>query len=148
MVTRAQLHALAMRLPGTVAATDGIAYGVPSKSRAGGFAWSWKERVHPKQPRLPNDRVLAVRTSTVAARDAMIAHDPACFFTEPHYNNYPAVLVRLDVITVPALRAILEDGWRCVTPKGAATRGARATPAVKRPAKPGAKTAQRRRRTD
>lgn len=148
MVTRAQLHALAMRLPGTVAASDGIAYGVPSKARAGGFAWSWKERVHPKQPRLPNERVLAVRTSTVAARDAMIAHDPACFFTEPHYNNYPAVLVRLDVITVPALRAILEDGWRCVAPKGAVAAG----PAVKRPTKAArktaAKTAQRRRRTD
>ena len=32
----------------------------------------------------------------------LIASDPEKFFTEPHYNGFPAVLVRLAAIDTPS----------------------------------------------
>ena len=42
--------------------------------------------------------MFAVRVSGEEEKQALIAADPEKFFTEPHYNGYPAVLVRLDAI--------------------------------------------------
>ena len=42
----------------------------------------------------------------------LIAADPEKFFTEPHYNGYPAVLVRLDAIDDDELTELLTDAWR------------------------------------
>ena len=94
-------------------------FSVEVKGKAKGFAWDWKERIHPKKPRVPNPGVLAVRVENVAQRDLMIAAKPKKFFTEPHYAGFPAVLVRLDVVTIPELRILLKEGWRCMAPKGA-----------------------------
>jgi len=43
--------------------------------------------------------------------------DEAKFFTEPHYNGYPAVLVRIPAIEVDVLETVLTDAWRCRVPK-------------------------------
>ena len=42
--------------------------------------------------------MLAVRVLDQADKAALIASDEAVFFTEPHYNGFPAVLVRLPEI--------------------------------------------------
>jgi len=47
---------------------------------------------------VPNPEVLAVRVASLAEKDELIAADPEKFFTEPHYNGFPAVLVRLPAI--------------------------------------------------
>ena len=39
------------------------------------------------------------------------------FFTEPHYNGYPAVLVRLAEVNAADLRQLLTDAWRCAAPR-------------------------------
>ena len=41
--------------------------------------------------------------------------DPEKFFTEPHYEGFPAVLVRLVAID-EIERELLIDGWRCQAP--------------------------------
>jgi hypothetical protein len=46
----------------------------------------------------------------------MIAAEPRKFFTEPHYNGFPAVLVRLAEVSVADLRTVLEEAWRCQAP--------------------------------
>jgi len=43
--------------------------------------------------------------------------DSKKFFTEPHYNGFPAVLVRLAAMTVPELRPLIKEAWRCQAPK-------------------------------
>ena len=50
-------------------------------------------------------------------RDLMVRHDPDRFFTEPHYEGFPAVLVRLPRITVTQLRPLLEAAWRIRAPR-------------------------------
>jgi len=48
-------------------------------------------------------------------RDALIADDPRTYYVKPHYENYPAVLVRLAQIEREALRDLLQSAWRTVT---------------------------------
>jgi hypothetical protein len=78
--------------------------------------WVWQERLEPKKPRKQNPGVLAVRVANLSQKDLMIAADPVKFFTEPHYNGFPAVLVRLDAVTVADLRMLITEAWRCQAP--------------------------------
>ena len=39
------------------------------------------------------------------------------FFTEPHYNGFPAVLVRLPAVGLEQLEELIIDAWRCQAPR-------------------------------
>jgi hypothetical protein len=71
------------------------------------------ERVEPKKPRVPRDDVLAVRMANQAEKEMLLRSDPEKFFTEPHYNGFPAILVRLPAVDVDELAEMLTDAWRC-----------------------------------
>jgi len=42
------------------------------------------------------------------------------YFTTPHFDGYPAVLVRLAEIGVPELEELLTDAWLAQAPKSLA----------------------------
>jgi hypothetical protein len=131
MASVAELRRLALALPGAHARPANapqLAFGVvDGKGKDRGFAWSWMERIAPKKPRVANRGVLAILTPNVDDKDMLIAGDPDVFFTEPHYNGFPAVLVRLDQITLPVLRKLLTDAHaKLVTPKPVKARAKRA----------------------
>lgn len=90
---------------------------MPDKGKLKGFAWTWNERIEPKKPRVPNPEVLAVRVASLAEKEALLAADPAKFFTEPHYNGFPAVLIRLAAIDADELAELITDAWRCQAPR-------------------------------
>ena len=114
MATQAHVRRVALALPGASESTTDFAFSVLVKGKPKGIAWVWKERVDPKRPRVPNPAVLAVRVANLAQKDLMIATEPAKYFTEPHYNGYPAVLVRLAAVRVPELRILLQEAAACV----------------------------------
>ncbi len=116
MATQADVRRIALSLPETEEGKDRFAFSVPSKGTLKGFVWVWMERVVPKKPRVPNPGVLAVRVANNAQKDLIIASDSKKFFTEPHYNGYPAVLVRLKAVTVADLKVLLAEAWRCQAP--------------------------------
>ena len=122
MATQADVRRIARSLPATVEGKDRFAFSVRIKDKLKGFAWVWMERIDPRKARVANPGVLAVRTSSVAERDAMVAAEPTKYFTEPHYAGFPAVLVRLKAVRVAELRQVLTDGWRCQAPKDLAGR--------------------------
>jgi hypothetical protein len=107
-------------LRGTKAGRDHFAFSVPNKGKLKGFAWVWMERVTPKKPRVPNPNVIAVRVANVGQKSALLSAEPKKFFTEPHYDGFPAVLVRLDAVTAADLKVLLAEAWRCMAPPGAA----------------------------
>jgi hypothetical protein len=113
MATEEDVRRLALALPGAHASESDFAFHVVVKGKPKGFAWAWKERVDPKKPRVANHRVLAVRVASLDDKEALIAAAPAKFFTEPHYNGFPAVLVRLAKVRVPELRSLLAEAHRC-----------------------------------
>ena len=47
----------------------------------------------------------------------LFAGDPERFFTEPHYNGFPAVLVRLPKVTRTQLHKLIVDAWLCQAPR-------------------------------
>jgi hypothetical protein len=49
-------------------------------------------------------------------KQALLSLDPAVFFTEPHHDGYPGVLLRLSAIDVDLLERVLTDAWRCRAP--------------------------------
>ena len=106
-----------MSLPETVEVDGRFAFSVMNKGKAKGYAWVWMERVDPKKARVPQPMVLAVRVANEAEKQELIAADPDKFFTEPHYNGFPAVLIRLAAIGSKELRELLTDAWRCQAPK-------------------------------
>lgn len=116
MATQADVRRIARALPGTEEGQGRFAFAVPVKGKLKQYAWVWKERVEPKKPRVPNPAVLAVRVASLAEKDLMIASEPTKFFTEPHYNGFPAVLVRLKAVSVKELRELLANAWRCQAP--------------------------------
>lgn len=127
MATRADVRRIAMALDGTEELANRFAFEVRGKEgKLRGYAWVWMERVEPKKPRVPNPGVLAVRVANLAQKDLILAAEPTKYFTEPHYNGYPAVLVRLSEVTVADLRPLLQEAWACVSvapkPRAPATR--------------------------
>ncbi len=117
MATQADVRRIALSLPAAEEAADHFAFSVRSGAKSKGFAWVWLERVAPRKARVPNPGVIGVRVANVAQRDLMIAAEPAKFFTEPHYNGFPAVLVRLDAVSVADLEVLIPAAWRCQAPR-------------------------------
>jgi hypothetical protein len=116
MANQDDVRRIALSLPGTREGKDRFAFSVENKGKEKGFAWVWLERVEPKKPRVPRTDVLAVRVRDQAEKAALLAGDPERFFTEPHYNGFPAVLVRLPKVTRAQLQKLIVDAWRCQAP--------------------------------
>jgi hypothetical protein len=104
---------IALSLPEVREGEDHFAFSVGKK----GIAWVWLERPAPKKARVPNPEVLAVRVAGDAAKQELLTADPDKFFTEDHYNGYPAILVRLPAVDAEELRELLTDAWRIQAPK-------------------------------
>jgi hypothetical protein len=111
---------IALALPDTSEAEDHFAFSVLNKGKQKGFVWAWNERIEPKKPRVPRRDVVAIRVADRIDKEALLASDDEKFFTEPHYNGFPAVLVRLPVIDVDELEELIVEAWRCQAPRALA----------------------------
>ena len=115
-LTEEDVRRIALALPGAIEGTDDFAFSVENRGKHKAFLWSWKERVAPKQPRVPRDDVIAVRVVNNEDKQALLASGNEAFFTEPHYNGFPAILVRLAAVDVDDLRELITNAWRCQAP--------------------------------
>ncbi|HWC20760.1 MAG TPA: MmcQ/YjbR family DNA-binding protein [Flexivirga sp.] len=85
-----------------------------------GFVW---ERPLGKKDRAdlgdaaPDGEILGVRVPDEGVKQAFIADDPSIYFTIPHFDGYPAVLVRLDEIDVDELTEVVIEAWLDRAPK-------------------------------
>ena len=51
------------------------------------------------------------------AKEALLADESGVFFTTPHFDGYPAVLVRLDEIALEDLEEVIVEAWLARAPK-------------------------------
>lgn len=65
----------------------------------------------------PDGPILGARVEHLVAKEALLADDPGVFFTTPHFDGYPAVLVRLDEISMQDLEEVIVEAWVCRAPK-------------------------------
>lgn len=117
MAEQSDVRAIALSLPETVEEQGRFAFSVLNRGKRKGISWTWMERIDPKKARVPNHEVIAIRVATESEKEMLLVSDPDKFFTEPHYNGYPAVLVRLAAIERDELRELITDAWRCQAPR-------------------------------
>jgi hypothetical protein len=117
MADQSDVRRIALALPQTSEAPGHFGFSVANKGKQKQFVWAWNERVDPKKPRVPREDVVAIRVSDLEEKDALLASDESKFFTEPHYNGFRAVLVRLAEISEAQLEELIVDAWRCQAPR-------------------------------
>ena len=59
----------------------------------------------------PSGPILGVRTADLEMKEVLLASNPAVYFTTPHFDGYPAVLIRLAKIATKELKAVIEEAW-------------------------------------
>jgi hypothetical protein len=67
----------------------------------------------------PYGEVLMVGVSDLGEKEAVLASDERAYFTVPHYDGYPAVLVRLPFADEVELRELVVEAWVRAAPKRA-----------------------------
>jgi hypothetical protein len=65
----------------------------------------------------PGGPIVAVRTPDLEMKEALLASDPGVYFTTPHFDGYPAVLIRLDKISAKELKDVIVEAWLVRAPK-------------------------------
>jgi hypothetical protein len=90
-----------------------------------GFVWE-RPRRPADLPALgdgaPTGPILGARVEHLIAKEAMLADEPGVFFTTPHFDGYPAVLIRLAEISVEELEEVIVEAWLARAPKRLAQR--------------------------
>jgi hypothetical protein len=96
--------AIGQRFPGVEESTS---YGTPALKVRGKFMCRLRS----------NPDALVVRVIDLADREALLLGEPEVFFSTPHYEDYPIVLVRMDAVDDEQLAELIEDAWRVQAPK-------------------------------
>jgi hypothetical protein len=60
---------------------------------------------------------LVLRVIDMGEREALLQGQPQAFFTTPHYDGAPYVLVRLEAVDPVELAELIEEAWRIRAPK-------------------------------
>jgi hypothetical protein len=96
--------AIASKLPGVETSTT---YGTPSLKVKGKFMC--RLRTDPD--------ALVVRVVDLEDRESLLQGKPRVFFSTPHYDGHPYVLVRLNLVGKRQLAELVEDAWRLRAPR-------------------------------
>jgi hypothetical protein len=113
MATWRDVRRIALKLPGTseeVRSSGASAWIVNKKF----FAWERPLRrsdLAALGAGAPTGPILGVRTPDIEMKDVLLASDPKVFFATPHFDGYPAVLIRLDKISASQLKDVIVEAW-------------------------------------
>jgi hypothetical protein len=82
----------------------------------------WERPLRPKEidalgADAPDGPILGARVEHLVAKEALRADDPRVYFTTPHFDGYPAILVRLERIAIADLEEVITEAWLVRAPK-------------------------------
>ncbi|HEY6757961.1 MAG TPA: MmcQ/YjbR family DNA-binding protein [Baekduia sp.] len=118
MATWADVARLALALPETseVTSREHRAWRVKDK----GFVWERPLRrgdLEHLGDAAPQGPILGARVEHEGAKRALIESQPDVYFTTPHFDGYPAILVQLDHIGEDELDELVTEAWLNRAPK-------------------------------
>jgi hypothetical protein len=64
----------------------------------------------------PQGPILGARVEHLVAKEALVADDSGIYFTTPHFDGYPAILVKLDLIALADLEEVTVEAWLARAP--------------------------------
>jgi hypothetical protein len=64
----------------------------------------------------PDGPILGARVEHLVAKEALVADPSGVYFTTPHFDGYPAILVQLDLIAVADLEEVTVEAWLARAP--------------------------------
>ena len=64
----------------------------------------------------PEGPILGAYVEDLGEKEAVLAADPGALFTIPHFKDFPAVLVLLDLVSVPRLEEVVVEAWLARAP--------------------------------
>jgi hypothetical protein len=65
----------------------------------------------------PDGPILGARVEHLVAKEALLADDPEVYFTTPHFDGHPSVLVRLERISIEELEELTTEAWLARAPR-------------------------------
>lgn len=124
MATWDDVRRIALALPET---TERPSYGgVPAwRVKDAAFAWARPLRrvdLEALGDAAPEGPILGARVPDLGVKEALLADDPDAYFTTPHFEGYPSILVRLDRIDLAELEELIVEAWLARAPKRLAAR--------------------------
>ena len=108
---------IALALPGAEESISGHTGAAAWRLTSGQFAWlrgpsaTDLRQLAEHGMQWPAGVVLAVRVSDLEEKEALLAAEPDALFSIPHFDGYPGLLVRLDVVDRVRLAEIITDAW-------------------------------------
>lgn len=118
MATWDDVERLALALPET---GEGTSYGSRAwKVKGKLFVWERplrKTDLKALGDAAPEGPILGAYVEHVMAKEALIQDDPGVFFTTPHFDGYPMILVQLDEIAAKDLEEVVVEAWLARAPK-------------------------------
>jgi len=117
VTTLDDIRQICAKLPGAVEGEGRFGFSVEVKGKAKGFLWSWLERVEPKKARVVNEGVIAIVVPNLTAKELIKESNPPYWVEDPHYNGYPAIIVRLSHIKPEEIEDLIIEGWRAKASK-------------------------------
>ncbi len=111
---------LALALPET---SESLSYGNRAW-RVNDRPFLWERPLRPSDlaalgDSAPKGPILGVRTADLELKDILLKRDSAVYFSTPHFDGYPAVLITLDTIKVAELKDVIVEAWLSRAPKRA-----------------------------
>jgi hypothetical protein len=119
MATWKDVSRLALALPET---EEGTTYG-------GNRAWTVRKKMFVWERPLrksdlaalgdaaPDGPILGAKVEHLIAKEALLADESGVVFTTPHFDGYPAVLIRLPDAELDLLEEVVTEAWLVSAPK-------------------------------
>jgi hypothetical protein len=118
MATWDDVRRLALALPET---SEQVSRGLRQwRVRDKGFVWERPLRradLEALGEQAPEGPILGAHVEHLGAKEALLASEPDVCFTTPHFDGYPAVLVRLERAAVEQLEELITEAWLARAPK-------------------------------
>ena len=117
MATWDDVRRLALALPET---SEGVSFGRASwRVRDRMFVWERPLRqsdLRALGDDAPDGPILGARVEHLVAKEALLADNPAVFFTTPHFDGHASVLVQLDKVGIDELSEVIVEAWLARAP--------------------------------